>query len=158
VLLFIATMNIAFSASLEAYSSWNGNFNSVDLATGSANLIPASPGFWHLGYAPDGTLYGLSRSDDKLYQFIDPAQGTTQLLATLPENSTGSGFTVLPDGSFIYFTLGFQTNNLYRYSIDTGAMSFLGNISSAGLLSDIESSPDGVLYGITGINLEDRRL
>ena len=138
-----------------AYSCWNGNFYSLDLQSGAGTAISSPPGFYHMDFAPDGTLYALSRSLDKLYRFVNPATGQVQLLGDLPGNSTGSGFTVAPTGDLVYFTLG---SSLYRYSIGGGTVTGLGVISGMSQPTSIEMAADGTMFAMDGFNWGSKRL
>jgi len=139
-----------------AYSCTNEKFYSLDLETGQAAIISSTPSFWHLTYASNGILYGISRKTDALYRFTEPATGEATLLANLPQDSTGSGITISPDDQSIYFTL--NEDELYCYDISNNTFKRLGTITGVYGLSDIEFSADGILYGITGIGYGSKQL
>jgi WD40 repeat protein len=142
-----------------AYGTWNEAFYSLDIETATGTKIPCSVTHLQLAFAPDGTLYATSRKTDSLYRFIDPSAGTLEYLAPLPVNCTGGDTTVSPDGKAVYFTLGWQSPDLFKYDIDVGNIVSLGPIT--GVDDDIYGlafSPEGVLYGTTGTNTGDKIL
>ena len=169
--LFMATIGAlglaaggASAAGLSAYSGWNGEFYSLNLDTGEAKVIASSPAFYGLDFAPDGTLYAMSRSTDGLYT-VDPVTGTSTFLRALPGDATGSGLTVSPDGQSLYFPIttpyGTSLNGysaLYRYDIGSGTIANLGILADILGLSDIDFSPDGTLYAISGISFGTHQL
>jgi hypothetical protein len=139
-----------------AYSCSNDKFYSLNLQTGEVTFIQNTPAYWDLTYSSNGTLYGISRKTDAIYRFSNPSTGEVVFLANLPMNSTGSGVTISPDNQEIYFTL--SEDQLFKYTISSNTFSNLGTISGAYGLSDIEFSPEGTLYGVTGIGYGTKQL
>ena len=142
-----------------AYGTWNEHFYSLDIETGKGTKIPCSVASLQLAFAPNGTLYGVSRRTDSLYRFINPSAGTLEYLAHLPVDCTGGDTTVSPDGKAVYFTLGWTSPDLFKYDIGIGNIVSLGPIT--GVDDDIYGlafSPEGVLYGTSGSNTGDKIL
>lgn len=136
----------------KAYSGWNANFNLLDLSTGEMTPLTCPPGFWHLDFAPDGTLYGLNRATDQLYKITNPQTGQKELLTNLPGNSGGDPIAVSPDGSLIYFTFNLENRHkLYRYNLSNRTTSAI-SITNLPLLTGMTFGKDGFLYGIDGYN------
>jgi hypothetical protein len=157
---FAASVAVIFSVSLQpvhaaitqAYASGNDSFYSVDPATGALTSVISGPNFYDLGFAPDGTLYGLSRGTDSLYR-IESSGAATKLTA-LGTNSGGGAFTVSPDGQYIYYTAfdGIYTpKKMYRYGIQTNVIDDLGIINDTALryAKDFEFGADGTLYAVS---------
>jgi hypothetical protein len=146
----------ASSVGFTAYSSWNTSFYSADVDSGIATLIPSTPSSYHLDFAPNGALYGVSRSADAIYR-INPNTGAATMLAATAAPSFGSSFSVSPDGAKIVYTtsdIPLTKYSFYEFDLSTFSTMFLGDMPTSEIfgLSDIEFASDGTLYAINGLS------
>ncbi|MCE5186472.1 MAG: hypothetical protein LLF76_10140 [Planctomycetaceae bacterium] len=137
-----------------AYTCMNNTFGKLNLSTGVATAGSCAPNYWDLDFAPDGTLYGLSRSADALYRIVDPERGLVQKLVSLPGDSGGDPIALSPDGKFIYFTVGIDATprTLYKYDLAASRTTTLGVIQAPKAFTGLQFTPDGTLYAIDGYN------
>jgi WD40 repeat protein len=157
ILLLIGTSTAV--AETFAYGTCNANFFRLSLEDASATSIPCSVTHLQLAFAPNGTLYAVSRNTDALYRFTDPANGELEFLADVPMDASGGDTTVSPDGKGVYFTLGWQSTQMFRYDIEDSTLVSLGHITGADNdFYGLAFSKDGTLYGTTGTSGGDKRL
>ena len=159
VLIVFIGAGSAWATEVIAYGTKNFTFFSLNLENGTRTTIPCSVSHLQLAFAPDGTLYATSRNTDNLYKFTEPSTGELEYIATLPVNCVGGDTTVSPDGKGVYFTLGWQSRELFRYDIEDAVIDSLGIIIGADdHIYGLAFSDDGILYGTTGTSGGEKRL
>ena len=144
----------ANAAIIEAYGSGNHQFFSFDPNNADLSVIQ-NQGSYSMDFSPDGTLYGVDRGTDAVYRINK--SGTRTLLATLPYNDYGGGFTVSNNGQYAYWTnrvsLYDSSTALYRMQLFGSTIESMGVIDGLSAVSDIEFGLDGTLYAISGVNV-----
>ena len=119
----------------------------IDAGTGASTLVAAtglSPSTV-LAFAPDGTLYGVNRSNHNLYT-IDPATAVPTLVGPLGITTGGGTLTVAGDGQ-LWFVKG-NPSDLYRVDRTTGTATLVGAINQ-GAVTGLAGTCDGRLFGFS---------
>jgi Bacterial Ig-like domain (group 3) len=111
------------------YVDSQGNFGTLDLATGTATQIGAAtvPGSTGIDLTPNLQLYAYSTSNQLMQ--INPSTGAATPVGSagsIPDQATTGALT---DGS--YFGIDAVTGNLYSINLTTGATTSVGATSAA---------------------------
>jgi Bacterial Ig-like domain (group 3) len=110
------------------YVDGNGNFGTLDLATGVVTQIGAgtAPGSTGMDLTPGIQVYEYNTSNQLIQ--ITPSTGAATLVGagSIPDQATTG---TLTDGS--YFGIDMVTGNLYSINLTTGATTLVGATSSA---------------------------
>jgi hypothetical protein len=113
------------------YVDGNGNFGTLDLATGTVTQIGAAtvPGSNGIDLTPGLQVYAYNASNQLMQ--INPSTGTASQVGTgttgsIPNQATTGALT---DGS--YFGIDMVMGNLYSINLTTGATTLVGPTSSA---------------------------
>lgn len=163
-LFLAATSPLAVASDPVGLSAWTPEMYSISAATGAATLIGphalATPEEIRMGVLArglDGTLYGISDSPyvSHVYRLDETTGAATVVHAIHSGPVTPGGATVDVTTGELYFTntAGFVPwPQVYRFDLESGAVTFVGNIGPVIQNFQIGPAcdPTGTLYSVNG--------
>jgi hypothetical protein len=141
---------LVYSGYVGNFLSWTGSDDTdhyftlvlVNGMTGSVTNIGGDNYFPAMAYAPDGTLYGISRE----LHVIDPATGSTVKFGTFLDGATSvlmHGAAFSPGGT-LYVVETAIPSRVFSVNLSTAALTYIGTPTA--LIWDLEFAADGTLY------------
>lgn len=163
-LCLVASCPLASASDPVGISAWTPEVYSISASTGATSLIGtyvlAAPEEFRMGVLArglDGTLYGISDSqnESRIYR-IDEATGAATVVHTIttgPVSPMGATVDVITGELYYTNTFGFVPwPQMYRVDLESGAVTFLGNIGPNIKHFQIGPAcdPFGTFYSVNG--------